>query len=148
MCLHGVLKKIVSNQGTQFTSRFCEKLHEAMDAKLNFISVYHPQTDGQTERVNQILEDMLWACALKDGKSCDKSLPYAEFPYNNNSKKVWRCHHLKYFMDESAELLYFEMNQEKIKFLDQKFFEKQKGKFKSLERTWSHHNEDRNLCGS
>jgi hypothetical protein len=59
MCLHGVLKKIVSNQGTQFTSRFCEKLHEAMDTKLNFISVYHPQTDGQTERVNQILEDML-----------------------------------------------------------------------------------------
>jgi hypothetical protein len=40
--------------------------------------------DGQTERTNQILEDMLRACALKDGKSWDKSLPYAEFSYNNS----------------------------------------------------------------
>jgi predicted glycosyl hydrolase (DUF1957 family) len=49
-------------------SRVWEKLHEAMDTKLNFSSVYHHQTDGQTERVNQILEDILRACALKDKK--------------------------------------------------------------------------------
>jgi predicted glycosyl hydrolase (DUF1957 family) len=64
-----VPKKIVSDRGTQFVSRFWEKLHEAMDTKLNFSSAYHPQTDSQTERVNQILEDMLRACALKDKKS-------------------------------------------------------------------------------
>jgi hypothetical protein len=52
VCLHGVPKKIVSNRGTQFTSRFWEKLHEAMHTRLNFNSAYHPQTDGQTERVN------------------------------------------------------------------------------------------------
>jgi hypothetical protein len=69
MCLHGVPKKIVSDRGTQFMSRFWEKLHEAMDTRLNFSSTYHPQMDGQTERVNQILEDMLRACALKDSKS-------------------------------------------------------------------------------
>jgi transposase InsO family protein len=69
VCLHGVPKKIVSDRGTQFTSRFWEKQHEAMDTKLNFGLVYHPQTDGQTERVNQILEDMLRACALKDKKN-------------------------------------------------------------------------------
>jgi transposase InsO family protein len=69
VCLHGVPKKIASDRGTQFTSRFWEKLHEAMDTKLNFSSAYHPQTDGQTERVNQILEDMLRVCALKDKKS-------------------------------------------------------------------------------
>jgi hypothetical protein len=55
-----------------------------MDTKLNFSSAYHPQTDGQTERVNQILKDMLRACALKDIQSWDKCLSYAEFSYNNN----------------------------------------------------------------
>jgi hypothetical protein len=72
VCLHGVPKKIVSDRGIQFTSRFWEKIHEAMDTRLNFSSAYHPQTDGQTEKVNQILEDMLKACALKDSKSWDK----------------------------------------------------------------------------
>jgi hypothetical protein len=55
-----------------------------MDTKINFSSAYHPQTDGQTERTNQILENMLRAYALKYGKSWDKSLPYAEFSYNNS----------------------------------------------------------------
>jgi transposase InsO family protein len=69
MCLYGVPKNIVSDRGSQFTSKFWEKLHESMDTKLNFSSAYHPQTDAQTERTNQILEDMLRACALKYGKS-------------------------------------------------------------------------------
>jgi hypothetical protein len=55
-----------------------------MDTKLNFSSTYHPQTNGQTERTNKILEDMLRACALKYGKSWDKSLSYTEFSYNNS----------------------------------------------------------------
>jgi transposase InsO family protein len=59
VCLHGVPKKIVSDRGSQFTSRFWKKLHESLDTKLNFSSAYHPQTDGQTERTNQVLEDML-----------------------------------------------------------------------------------------
>jgi transposase InsO family protein len=84
VCSHGVPKKIVSDRGTQFTSRFWEKLHESMDTKLNFSSAYHPQIDGQTERTNLILEDMLSACALEHGGICDKSLMYAEFSYNNS----------------------------------------------------------------
>jgi hypothetical protein len=71
VCLHGVLKKIVSDSGTQ----------------LCFSSAYHPQTDGQIERVDQILEDMLRACALQYGWSWDKSLSYAEFSYNNSYQK-------------------------------------------------------------
>jgi transposase InsO family protein len=82
--LHGVPRKIVSDRGTQFTSRFWERLHEAFDTQLHFSSTYHPQTDGQTERVNQILEDMLRACALQYGRRWDKSLPYAKFSYNNS----------------------------------------------------------------
>jgi transposase InsO family protein len=84
VCLHGVPKKIMSDRGSQFTSKFWEKLHESMDTKLNFSSAYHSQTDGQIERTNQILEDMLRACALKYGKSWDKSLTYAKFSYNNS----------------------------------------------------------------
>jgi hypothetical protein len=84
VCLHGVLKKIVSDRGTQFTLRFWERLHETLDTQLHFSSTYHPQTDGQTERVNQILEDMLRACALQYGRSWDKSLSYTMFSYNNS----------------------------------------------------------------
>jgi transposase InsO family protein len=45
-------KKIMSNRGTQFTLKFWERLHETLDTQLHFSSAYHPQTDGQTERVN------------------------------------------------------------------------------------------------
>ena len=82
--LHGVPKKIVSDRGSQFTSKFWHKLQEELGTRLNFSTAYHPQTDGQTERVNQILEDMLQACALDFGGAWDKSLPYAEFSYNNS----------------------------------------------------------------
>jgi hypothetical protein len=84
VCLYGVPKKIVFDRWTQFTSKFWERLHETLDTQLNFSSSYHPQIDGQTERVNQILEDMLGACALQYRISWDNSLPYTEFPYNNS----------------------------------------------------------------
>jgi hypothetical protein len=58
-----------------------------MDTRLNFSLAYYPQTDGQTERVNQILGDMLKACALKVKKSWDMCLPYIEFSYNNSHQE-------------------------------------------------------------
>lgn len=61
-----------------------ESPHEAIGTKLNFSTAYHPQTDGQTERVNQILEDMLRACVIDFGGSWDKHLPLVEFAYNNS----------------------------------------------------------------
>jgi hypothetical protein len=82
--LHGVSRKIVSDRGTHFILRFWERLHETLDTQLHFSSAYHPQTTGQTERVNQILEDMMRASALQYGRSWDKSLSYAEFSYNNS----------------------------------------------------------------
>jgi hypothetical protein len=54
---------------------------------LNFSFSYHPQTSGQTERTNQILEDMLRSCALQYGTSWDKSFPYTKFSYNNIHQK-------------------------------------------------------------
>ena len=84
ICLHGVPRSIVSDRGTQFTSKFWNQLHETLGTRLEFSTAFHPQTDGQTERVNQILEDMLRACALDYGFSWDNNLPYAECSYNNS----------------------------------------------------------------
>ncbi|WVZ51942.1 hypothetical protein U9M48_003039 [Paspalum notatum var. saurae] len=84
VCLHGVPKRIISDRGSQFTSHFWEQLHDSLDTKLRFSTAYHPQTDGQTKRTNQILEDMLRACVIQYGTSWDKCLPYAEFSYNNS----------------------------------------------------------------
>jgi hypothetical protein len=84
LSLHGVPKTIVSDRGPQFVSKFWEELHKALDTKLLHSSAYHPQTSGQTKRVNQILEDMLQACALEFPQKWDECLPLAEFSYNNS----------------------------------------------------------------
>jgi hypothetical protein len=84
LSFHGVPKTIVSDRGPQFVSKFWEELHKALDTKLLHSSAYHPQTSGQTERVNQILEDMLRACALEFPQKWDGCLPLAEFSYNNS----------------------------------------------------------------
>jgi hypothetical protein len=78
------LAELYMSRGTQFTSHFWQQLQEALGTHLNFSSAYHPLTDDQTERTNQILEDMLRACALQDKLGWDKRLPYAEFSYNNS----------------------------------------------------------------
>ena len=57
--LHGIPKTIITDRDTKFTSNFWTSLFKGMDTKLNFITTYHPQTDGHTEGVKQILEDML-----------------------------------------------------------------------------------------
>jgi transposase InsO family protein len=128
VCLHGVPKKIVSDRGTQFTSHFWHKVHSALGTKLNFSSAYQPQTDGQTERTNQILEDMLRACALQYGTSWDKSLPYAEFSYNNGHQKSLKMAPFKALYGRSVEHLYSRIRQVKLKCLDQMSYAMQRNK--------------------
>jgi hypothetical protein len=65
LSLPRIPKTIVSDRGPQFVSKFWSELHKFLGTKLLHSSAYHPQTSGQTERVNQILEDMLWACVLE-----------------------------------------------------------------------------------
>jgi hypothetical protein len=65
LSLLGIPKTIVSDWGLQFVSKFWKELHKSLGTKLLHISAYHPQTSEQTERVNQILEDMLRACVLE-----------------------------------------------------------------------------------
>ncbi|WVZ80254.1 hypothetical protein U9M48_027746 [Paspalum notatum var. saurae] len=85
--LHGVPLTITSDRGSLFVSRFWEQLQLALGTKLIRSSAYHPQTSGQVERVNQVLEDMLRACALTYSTKWDKCLPLAEFAYNNSYQK-------------------------------------------------------------
>ena len=82
--LHGVPRTIISDRGPQFIAHFWEHLHQALGTKLIRSSAYHPQTSGQTERVNQILEDLLRACVLSSKGSWEKWSPLAEFSYNNS----------------------------------------------------------------
>jgi hypothetical protein len=65
LCLHGVPKMIISDRGSQFVARYWEQLFASLETHLIHSSTYHPQTDGQTERVNQILKYMLRACVLE-----------------------------------------------------------------------------------
>ena len=62
--LHGIPLSIVSNRDPWFTSRFWKELQSTFDTRLNFSTVFHPQTDGQSERVIQVLKDMLRGCVL------------------------------------------------------------------------------------
>jgi hypothetical protein len=84
LCLHRVLKTIIYNQGLQFIAHFWEQLHASLGTHLIYSSTYHPQTDGQTEPVNQILKDMLRAYVMEHQGSWDKNLSWAEFSYNNS----------------------------------------------------------------
>jgi hypothetical protein len=84
VCYHGIMKTIISDRGSIFVAHFLEQLQECLGTHLIRSSAYHPQTDGQTERINQIIEDMLRACVLTDGPNWDKHLPLAEFSYNNS----------------------------------------------------------------
>jgi hypothetical protein len=81
--LHEIPKTIVSDRGALFVARFWEQLQKSLGTTVIRSSAYHPQTDGQTERVNQILEDMLRACVLHYGKNWDKCLSLAELSNNN-----------------------------------------------------------------
>jgi hypothetical protein len=78
---HGIPKNIISDRGSIFVARFWEQLHECLGTHLIRSLAYHPQTNGQTERVNQIIKDMLRACVLTDGPKWDKHIPLAEFSY-------------------------------------------------------------------
>ncbi|TYH13445.1 hypothetical protein ES288_A06G140200v1 [Gossypium darwinii] len=78
--LHGVPLSIISDRNP----RFWKKLQEALGTKLNFNTAFHPQTDGQSERMIPVLEDMLRCCMLKFQGSWERYLPLVQFAYNNS----------------------------------------------------------------
>ncbi|XP_073153287.1 uncharacterized protein [Henckelia pumila] len=82
--LHEVPARIVSDRDPRFTSNFWKSLHHGLGTKLAFSTAFHPQTDGQAERVIQILEDLLRACMIDFGGNWESKLPLVEFTYNNS----------------------------------------------------------------
>ncbi|GJU13941.1 putative reverse transcriptase domain-containing protein [Tanacetum coccineum] len=80
---HGVPISIISDRDSRFTSRFWQSMQEALGTRLDMSTAYHPQTDGQSERTIQTLEDMLRVCVLDFGGSWDFHLLLVEFSYNN-----------------------------------------------------------------
>jgi hypothetical protein len=81
--LHGIPKKIVSDKDTKFTSNFWRGLFKGFGTILNFITTYHPQSDGKTKRVDQVIEDMLRMYVMDKSSKWEDYLHLVEFAYNN-----------------------------------------------------------------
>ncbi|CAA7013018.1 unnamed protein product [Microthlaspi erraticum] len=82
--LHGVPASIVSDRDPRFTSEFWRAFQAEMGTKVHLSTAYHPQTDGQSERTIQTLEDLLRMCVLDWGGHWADHLSLVEFAYNNS----------------------------------------------------------------
>jgi len=145
VCLHGVPKKIVSDRGTPFTSHFWQKVHESLGTKLNFSTVYHPQTDGRVRGL------------IKFWKICWEHVHYSmervgirvchmqSFHTTIATRKVSRWHHLKPCMDGSVEPRCFGIKREKHKCLGQMCYGMQNSKWELSGRTSEQHSPDRRV---
>jgi hypothetical protein len=85
---HGIPVSIVSDRDSRFASRFWKRLQEKLGTRVHLSTAYHPQTDGQSERTIQTLEDMLRACVIEYGGSWDSHLPLVEFAYNSYHESI------------------------------------------------------------
>ncbi|GJT00615.1 reverse transcriptase domain-containing protein [Tanacetum coccineum] len=81
---HGIPASIICDRDGRFTSNFWRSFQKALGIDISMSTAYHPETDGQSERTIQTLEDMLRACVIDFGKGWVKHLPLAEFSYNNS----------------------------------------------------------------
>ncbi|GKD69688.1 putative reverse transcriptase domain-containing protein [Tanacetum coccineum] len=81
---HEVPISIILDRDSRFTSRFWQSMQRALGTQLDMSTAYHPQTDGQSERTIQTLEDMLRACVIDFRKGWERHLPLVEFSYNNS----------------------------------------------------------------
>ena len=82
--LHGIPKVIISNRDPKFTGNFWKSLFKGLNTTLNFSTSFHPQTDGQTERVNQVIEYMLRLYVREQPGKWEDFLHLVEFAYNNH----------------------------------------------------------------
>ena len=83
-CLFGLPDDIVSDRGVTFTSKYMQAILDGLKIKQKLSPAFHPQTDGQTERVNSILEQYLRCYINYQQSDWDQLLPLAQFAYNNS----------------------------------------------------------------
>ena len=81
--LHGIPKAIVSDRDSKFTSNFWKGLFKGFGTSLNMSTTYHPHIDGQTKRINQVIEDMLRMYVLYPPSKWEEYIHLVEFSYNN-----------------------------------------------------------------
>ena len=81
---HGLPRSVISDRGSQFVGEFTRELYRLLGIKLAPSTAYHPQTDGQTERVNQEMEQYIRIFANERQDDWDELLPMGEFAYNNH----------------------------------------------------------------
>ncbi|GJU39896.1 putative reverse transcriptase domain-containing protein [Tanacetum coccineum] len=80
----GLPSRIICDRDPRFTSNFWRSFQKVMGTRLDMSTAYHPETDGQSERAIQTLEDMLRACVIDFGNGWEGHLPLIEFSYNNS----------------------------------------------------------------
>ena len=86
--LHGIPKVIISDRDPKFIGNFWKYLFKGLNTTLNFCTLFHPQTDRQTERVNQVLEDLLRMYVKDQLSKWEDYLHLVKFVYNNNYQAV------------------------------------------------------------
>lgn len=101
--LHGFPKKIILDRASIFTGRLWASFQGALQTQLNFSIAYHSETDGQTERVNQVSEDMLRMYVMDQQPKWEDYLPLVEFAYNNSYHAPLIWHLMSYCMEDHAE---------------------------------------------
>ena len=103
--MHGIPNVIISDRDLKFAGNFWKSLFKELDTKLNFSTAYHPQMDGQTERVNQVLEDMLRISVRDYPTKWEDYLHLVEFAYNNHYQASTNLSHFEILYAENLTLL-------------------------------------------
>jgi hypothetical protein len=97
-------KRIISDRGSVFTGQFWTSFQEALGTQLNFSTVYHLETDGKTERMNQTLEDMLHMYVMDQQRHWEEFLHLVEFAYNNSYQSTIKMAPFKFLYGRPCQM--------------------------------------------
>lgn len=143
MRFHKIISRIVLYRDPRFTFIFWESLQEALWTKLWLSSPYLPQADSRTWRTIQSLEDLLRACVLEQGGSCDNDIPLIEFTYNSSYQSTLGMSPFKalYGMRCKTALCWHESIESVV--LGPKIVQQTSEKLRWFGKRWGHHKEER-----